>query len=322
MNQALDAGSHLNKCTVVVHNDHLALDVVAHLEVGIQGIPGMRLELLQTQSDAVLLLIEVEDHHVELLLGLNDVGGIVYATPRQIGDVNQTVHATQVDEHTVVGDVLDGTLEYLTLLELGHDLFLLLFELGLDECLVAHNNIAEVLVDLHDLELHGLVNVVIIVADGAYVDLRTGQEGLDAKYIDDHTTLGAALDVTLDDLVVLKRFVNAVPALGLTCTTVREHELTLLVLTVFYIHFNSVTHLEVGVVTEFANGNDAVRLSTDVNHYLALVDRDNSTFGHFILLELVQGVVVGFFQFFKRFVSFGLAFFIGVPIEIGDWRIF
>ena len=80
-----------------------------------------------------------------------------------------------------------------------------------------YNNIAEVLVDLHDLELHGFVNVVIIVADGAYVDLGTGQEGLDAKYIDDHTTLGAALDVTLDDLVVLKRFVNAIPALGLTC---------------------------------------------------------------------------------------------------------
>ena len=56
--------------------------------------------------------------------------------------------------------------------------------------------------------------------------------------------------------------------------------------------------------------------------YLALVDRDNGTFGHLILLELVQGVVVGFFQFFKRFVSFGLAFLIGVPIEIGDWRIF
>ena len=119
MNQALNTGSHLNKCTVVVHNDNLALDVVAHLEVGIQSIPGMRLELLQTQSDAVLLLIEVENNHVELLLGLNDVSGIVNTTPRQVGDVNQTVHATQVDEHTVVGDVLDGTLEYLTLLELG-----------------------------------------------------------------------------------------------------------------------------------------------------------------------------------------------------------
>ena len=85
--------------------------------------------------------------------------------------MNETVHTAEVDEHTVGGDVLDCAFQHLTLLQLGDDFLLLLLQLGLDECLVADNNIAVLLIDLHDLEFHGLANEYIVVADGLHVDL-------------------------------------------------------------------------------------------------------------------------------------------------------
>ena len=50
--------------------------------------------------------------------------------------MDKTVNASQVNEYTVRGDILDGTLKYLTLLKLADDLFLLLLKLILNESFV------------------------------------------------------------------------------------------------------------------------------------------------------------------------------------------
>ena len=50
--------------------------------------------------------------------------------------MDETVNTAEVNEYTVTCDVLDSTLEDLTLLELADDLALLLLELCLDKSLV------------------------------------------------------------------------------------------------------------------------------------------------------------------------------------------
>ena len=76
-----------------------------------------------------------------------------------------------------------------------------------------YNNVAELLVDLNNLELHRLAYELVVVAYGMNIDLRTGQESLDTKYIDNHTTLGAALDVTGDNFLSLECSVHTLPTL-------------------------------------------------------------------------------------------------------------
>ena len=110
------------------------------------------------------------------------------------------------------------------------------------------------------------------------VNLATWQECFDTEYVNNHTTLSAALDVTLDNLLVVKSSVNTLPALAQASLLVREYQLTLLVFLVLYINFNLVTNLEVWVVTEFRCRNDTVALVTDVNDNFLLVYRDYSTF--------------------------------------------
>ena len=171
VNETFNALCNLNECSVVGHYNYFALDVVAYLQVRVQCIPRMRGELLQAESDTLLVLVEIKDNNVDLLVELYDLFRIAYAAPAQVGDVNQTVYAAQVDEYTVVGDVLNCTLEYLTLLKLADNLFLLCLELGLDESLVRNNNIAELRIDLHNLELHRLAYKLVVVTDRTDINL-------------------------------------------------------------------------------------------------------------------------------------------------------
>ena len=174
MDEAFNTGSDFDECTIVGHHNHLTLHLVAHLEVFVKGIPRMGSELLNTEGNALLLFVEVEDNDVELLVVLYHFAGIADATPREIGDVDETVYAAEVDEYTIVGDILNRTFEHLTLFELADDFLLLSFEFSFDECLVADHNVLVFLVDFYNLEFHGLTHEHVIVADGLHVDLRTG----------------------------------------------------------------------------------------------------------------------------------------------------
>ena len=316
VDQPLHTRSDLDECAVVSHDNDTALDLVADLEVGIESLPRMRGELLQTQGDTLLLVVEVEDHDVDLLIERNDLLGVVHAAPREVGDVNQTVHTAQIDEYAVGGDVLDGTLEDLTLLELRHDDLLLGLELGLDKGLVRNDHVAELLVDLHHLELHGLVYIDVVVADGLHVDLRTGEEGLDAEDIDDHAALGAALDVTLDDLVLLQGLIDTIPALELTGLLVRESQLAVLVLGRLDVDLDLVTDLQIGIVAELRYGDHALALVADVHQHLALGDGRYGTLDHFADSDVRKRLVISLGDLLLGLIVHAQIVLEGVPVEI------
>ena len=104
------------------------------------------------------------------------------------------------------------------------------------------------------------------------VNLTAWKECLDTEYVNNHTTLSAALDVTLDNLVVLQCLVDILPALLEASLLVRKNELTALVLLVLNINLYLVTSLELWVVTEFRSRDDAIALVADVNNYFLLVN--------------------------------------------------
>ena len=103
------------------------------------------------------------------------------------------------------------------------------------------------------------------------VNLATRKECLNTEYVNNHTTLSAALDVTLDNLIVLQSLVDILPALLETSFFMRENELTTLVFLALYINLNLVTRLEIWVVTEFRSRDNTIALVADVNNYFLLV---------------------------------------------------
>ena len=172
------------------------------------------------------------------------------------------------------------------------------------------------LIDLHDLELHGLVHVYVVVANGFHVDLRSGQERLDAEHVDDHTALRAALDVTLDDFVLLQRFVDTVPRLELPGFLVRKGQLAVLVLGRLHVDFDLVAYLQVGVVAELRYGDDTLALIADIDDNLALVDARYGSLDHFADVDVRKRLVVSLGDLGFVLVVHAQVVFKGVPVEI------
>ena len=280
----------------------------------------MRSELLETEGDAAFGLVEVEDDDVNLLVELDHLVGMADAAPAEVGDVDETIHAAEVDEDAVAGDVLHHAFEHLTLLEMADNLGLLGFDLVLDESLVADDDILVFVIDFHHLELHLLVDIDIVVADGFDVDLAAGEEGLDVlEDGDDETTLGAALDVAGDDFLVVVSLVDTVPRLEDAGFLVAEHQLAVGVLLALDVDFNLVASLEVGVVAHLADGDDAVALGSDVDDDLAVSDGHDGTLDDFLLGESVEALLVGV-VLFARFLLFDFTGFLvnGIPIEVSQ----
>ena len=89
--------------------------------------------LFEAQGDLLLLVVDVQDLHFDLLVDGDHLGGMVDAAPAHVGDVQQAVDAAQIDERAEVGDVLDHALAALADFQLGQELGLLLCPLLFDQ---------------------------------------------------------------------------------------------------------------------------------------------------------------------------------------------
>ena len=79
--ETLDTGLNRDECAVVGQENDLTLDRVTDLEVRIEVVPRMRSELLETESDSLLLLVEVENDNFDLLLDGHHIFGMIDAAP-------------------------------------------------------------------------------------------------------------------------------------------------------------------------------------------------------------------------------------------------
>ena len=136
MDKTLNTGSNLYECTVVSDSDDFTLDGITDLKVSIEAIPRMLGELLETESDPLLLLVEIKDDDLDLFIEGNNLLRVIDTTPGKICNMDETVHTAEVDEYAVVGDVLDGSFENLTLFEFGNEFGPLLLLLCLEQCLM------------------------------------------------------------------------------------------------------------------------------------------------------------------------------------------
>src|SRR5256714_7865923 len=179
VDQPLDAGLEFDERTVVGDVGDAALVAGAHREFRLDALPWIVEQLLHAQRNAVGLVIDLDDLHLDLLPDVEHLGRVIDAPPRDVGDVQEPVDAAEIDEGAVSGDGLDHAVDDLARFQILHQLLALLGPGLLEDGAARHDDIAAAAVHFENLERLRHVHQRGHVPDRPDVDLaaRQGRNG-------------------------------------------------------------------------------------------------------------------------------------------------
>ncbi len=202
MDKAFDAFLKFNKGAIGHDVDYAALDARVLRIFDVNRVPRIAFLLLQTQGDALALAVDVEDHHLNLVTLLHNFAWMRHPAPAHVSDVQQAVHAVQIDESAKISDVLDNAAANLLGLQFLQQLGALLGAFLLQQFAPRQHDVAPLRIDLQNLELLLPANVVIQVADWRKVNLRTRQKRLHAD-VDNQAAFNPAANDALNQAAFL-----------------------------------------------------------------------------------------------------------------------
>src|SRR5580692_12937646 len=171
VDQAFDARLQFDERAVVGDVGDAAGKARVERIFRLDALPRIVQQLLHAERDAVGLVVDLDDLDLDGLADGQDFGRVIDPAPGDIGDVEQAVDAAEVDERTVIGDVLDHAVDYLALFEVLHQ-FLALLGAGLFQNGTArHHDVAAAAIHFEDLERLRIVHQRSDIADRADIDL-------------------------------------------------------------------------------------------------------------------------------------------------------
>jgi hypothetical protein len=309
VHQAFNAGFQLNKRAVVGDVGDAARELGADRVLGFNAIPRIRLQLLHAEADALGVRVDLDDLDLHGVAHGEHLARVVDALPAHVGHVQQAVDAAQVNERTVVGDVLDDAFADFTLLQLRHQFGALLGAGFFQDGATRDDDVAARTVHLEDGEGLFLAHERADVAHRADVDLRTRQERRGAAQVDGEAALDATDDGAEHGFVLGVDAFQTGPgffALGLFAADDRFAQG---VFQAFQEDFDAVADLDGGLAgfvdAEFLLGNAAFGLQTDVDDREVLLDPDNDALddGAFLEIAAAHGIVQQRFEIVARRVE-------------------
>ena len=301
VDQAFDAGLELHEGAVVGDVGDAALELRVDRILGLDALPGIVLQLLHAERDAVGLVVDLDDLDLHLLADVEHLGRMIDAPPGDVGDVQEAVDAAEVHERAVVGDVLDHAVDDLALFEVLHQLLALLGAGLFQHGAAGDDDVAAAAVHLQDLERLVHVHQRADVADRTDVHLRARQERHRAVKIDGEAALDLVEDDAGDLLVGGERLLQLAPAFLAPRLVAREHRLAERVLDPLEIDLDGVADLDVGLAAggrELAQRDAAFGLGADVDDGKVLLDPDDLALDHGALLGAALGE--GLFEQLRR----------------------
>ena len=299
VHEPLDPGQDLDERAEGDDLRDAALDDVVLVVALEHLLPRVVLGLLQTERDPLAVAVDVEHLDLDGLADLEDLGRMVDVRPGELRDVDQAVHAVEVDEGAEVDDVRDLALDDVAGLEPVEDLLALLLALLLEHGAAREDDVVARAVELDHLAAELLAEELVEILDAADVDERRRQEAAHAEVEDqaalddlDHAAvdrlagLGGALDVLPGELEAGALLREDQPPLGVL---LREHERVDLVA-----ERDLVGGVDRAADRELGDRDDALRLVADVDEHLVLVDAHDRAVHDLALVDLGEGrLVVG-----------------------------
>ena len=107
MNHPVDSFFEFHEGTVSLHVDDFALVDAVDGVFLFDFVPWVRQHLFHAERDFLLLAIDMQDHHFDFLIDRYHFGRMPNSRVRHVGDVQQAIDATEIDERSEVRNVLD-----------------------------------------------------------------------------------------------------------------------------------------------------------------------------------------------------------------------
>ena len=293
MDETFDTGFDFNEGTVVGDVRDLAEETGTLRVAAGNANPRIFAELLEAEANAVLVLVELENLGFEFLANLNDFARVTDTAPGQVGDVEKAVDTAEVNEGTVVGDVLDDTLNDGAFLERFEELGAFFAHVGFNNSAAGNHDVVALAIELDNLEFEGLAFVRRRILDRTGVDEGTREEGADAVGHDGKTALDLARNRTGNEFTGFESLFEVHPgseALGLVAA---EDGVAVAVFNGFDSNRDEVARLDgnfTTVVLEFVDRHIGFALEAGVNDDKVVVNTndfsgDNFTLTHFLVSE-------------------------------------
>ena len=212
MDQSFNARFKFNKNAIVGKVDHPPLDERMDGELILDRLPGIFSQLLEPQGYPFLLPVEGEHLDTNLLSLGKMVGGARDAAPGNVRHMQQTIDAAQVNEETVVGNVLDHPFDDLPLFNVLKRLQFFDLPLLFQDGSARQDHIVSLPIILQDIELKGLADIPVKVSNRADIHLGAWKKGGDAD-IHGKTSLHPFNDRTLDRGILFTGEFHIIPNL-------------------------------------------------------------------------------------------------------------
>ena len=295
----------LDKRAVIRNADHLAQHLVIHgISVG-HAFPGMVLQLLQAQGNALALRVEIEHLHLDLLPDGQFFRGMPDPPPGDIRDVQQPVQAAQVDKRAKVRDVFDRALADLPDFQCGENLLTQPRAFLFEHHAAGNHDISAIFVELDDAKREHLADEAIEIFDLFEVDLRAGQKRIHAEQIDHDAALDSAHQPAFDNLVRIVRVFDAIPHPHKIGFGLGQHHLAFLIFDAFQKDLDLIALFNRGGIPKFGEGNHALGLEPDIDQHRVVVDGQHRARHNFALLDGLERVFVEL----HHFIAFRIAVF-------------
>ena len=184
-------------------------------------VPRAGRHLLHAQGDFFFFVIDIKDHHFDFLINIDQFRGMSDSTMTHVGNVQQAVDPTEVDERTEFGDVLDHAFSHLADFQFAKQLFAIFLSLFFDQRPTANDDVSSCFVDFENFALHDSTDIFANVMRTSNIDLTRREKNIDSN-VDKQPAFNFSSACAGDDLTFLDRLHHLLPGENLFRLTLAE----------------------------------------------------------------------------------------------------
>ena len=296
VDKTLNAITKVNEGTKGDELRNGALNNSVNGELGNENAPWILSGLLETKGDALTVQVNVQDLDLNFLTNLNDLRRVIDVVPRKLGDVNQTIDATKVNEGTKLNDGRNGTLELHANLKLAKDVLTLCLTCLFKNHTARKNDVIAIAIHLDNASLNTGTHKGAEILHAAKVNKRCGQEAAKTD-VKNQAALDNLDDLALNSLAGVELLLNGFPRALVLGTLLGEHQTTLFILFLknqslnFIAHVYKLRGLNILADRKLAGRNNALRLISDVKQDLIALNLDDGAGNKVSLVKIGDSAV-------------------------------